>query len=406
MKFIYIGYLVSRSQMESDPAVSNAGNNFQLGFVGAMEKQTELEVWTITPKMAWPGGAQLRIRGGTTPITDTMNATVIPFLNIRFLKEWSIQRSLRKMLKKYCQKHGNQPLQVITYNGNGDISVPVLRARKKYGFAYTCLVVDPPLYSGTTTRKGFLWRKLYDIRHRQFMTAAQQCDQCVVLNEGFASEMLNRQDYYVLDCGVMETQIQQTRQPCPNPNLWSKDGKIHAVFTGSLHEHSGILRFIEMFLSLDINNIQIHVFGKGIYQNQVEKFAEQDARIVYHGYIRNDQMYGVQKYADLLLCPNTIAHPINKVAFPSKLLEYMLSGVPVLATAVNGILPEYYPYLYLYDDTLEGLSQAFERLQQDPEERAQRAKAAFDCVCREKNWDVQVSKMLPYLLSKDHAGDV
>lgn len=394
-KNIYLGYVIEKEWMKKYPAASPAGNNFQIGFIEAWKKKKNIQVYSILPVASWPQDDRIVITKSTEK--NKLEIKVLPFINIKFLKEISIMISVAKTIRRECKAARTNQINIITYNGNGPVSLPVLWLKKKYKFNYICLVVDPPLYQGTTDRKGKIWNYLYKKLSDSFMKAARECDICVVLNAYFAKEYLKRDDFYVLDCGI-NLRENEVRKDKKEFQYWEKDDNIHMVFTGMLHEHSGIMRFIDMFEKIEIKGLILHIFGKGIYEEKIKNISEKSSKIVYHGYIDNDLIREIQQHADILICPNTIDHPINKVAFPSKIQEYMLSGVPVLATEVNGLGKEYYPYLYTYDDTLEGLKKTMLQLLEDGKDvRIRKAFKAKQFIIQEKNWDTQIEKLMCYL---------
>lgn len=396
MSNLFLGYAVDRGMESAFSAVSAAGNNFQLGFMEAWRRKGDLTAASAVPMAAWPASRKVWVSEKSMGYHSKQNIRILPYLNIKVLKELTTAVSVSRAIKRFCRDRKGEQVNIISYNGNGPLSIPILRLRKRYQFRYICLVVDPPLYHGTVKRKGAIWGILYRMLSSSYMKAARQCDVCVVLNRYFAEHYLHRKDYYVLDCGV-EPQTAEG-EISERARFWEKDDRIHLVFTGILHEHSGILRFIEMFQKLRVPGMVLHVFGKGIYEEQIAAAAAQDPAIQYHGYVDNSLIRSVQAQADLLVCPNTIDHPINKVAFPSKIQEYMLSGVPVLATAVNGLGEEYYPYLYSYDDTLQGLKSVMEEiLDEGVEKRRKKAALARQFILKEKNWNTQIEKLWEYL---------
>lgn len=401
MDNLFIGYAVDRELSLKLPAVSAAGNNFQLGFIEAWKKRDNLKVASVIPMGTWPATPKILVSKKRVEYRMKSGYKIIPYFNIKILKELTIAISIAKYIKKICKGKNGREVNIITYNGNGPLSLPVLWLRKRYHYQYICLVVDPPLYQGTTIRTSAIWKLLYKSLKSSFMRAVAQCDVCVVLNKYFAEEYLHRKDYYVLDCGVDIGDLYQYEQETEEVCFWKKDDNLHLVFTGILHEHSGILRFIDMFQKLRIPGMVLHVFGKGIYEKQIEQIAANDPIVEYHGFIKNSMIRTIQKQADLLVCPNTIEHPINKVAFPSKIQEYMLSGVPVLATTVNGLGTEYYDYIYPYNDTLTDLSRVLSEILADGvEKRLQKAKLAREFIVKEKNWDAQIDKFLKHLEKK------
>lgn len=396
MENLFIGYAVDRKLAMELPAVSAAGNNFQLGFIEAWKKRLPLSTASVVPMASWPGSRLIRVSERKFHPIPNSAFRILPYINIKILKEISTMISVYKEVRRFCRTGKSKEINIISYNGNGPISLPILWLKKKYRFTYICLVVDPPLYQGTTSRKGFFWSILYDSLASSFVKAAKRCDVCVVLNAYYAENYLQRKDYYVLDCGVSPLRIQTGERE--NIRFWEEDGRFHLVFTGILHEHSGILRFIEMFQKIKWPEMVLHIFGRGIFEEQIKAIAQNDSSVVFHGFLKNDLVPVLQSQADMLVCPNTIGHPINKVAFPSKIQEYMLSGTPVLATAVNGLGREYYEHLYLYDDTLENLKQAFDEIRSDGTDgRKKKAEKAKEFILKEKTWDTQIAKLLEYL---------
>lgn len=397
MKILYIGFAVERGETKDNPAVSVAGNNFELGLLKALQKREDLSVFTVPPQVAWPTGKMLKVSFSSRIIENRLKVQFIRYLNIKFLKELSIMISLKKEISIFCRDNGDDEIVVISYNGDGEVSVPVLRLAKKYNYTYACIAVDPPLYQGTTTRKSIIWQLIYKIKHRLYMNAATKCDKIVVLNKYFADTVLKRNDYHVMDCGVDLDYFSQINKERMNDVFWEKDHRIHLVFIGSIHEHSGILRFIKMFRNIRPQNVTLHVFGTGIYENELKRIIEDEEMICFHGKVSNEVAYEIEVQADYLVCPNIINHPINKVAFPSKILEYMLSGTPVIATEVNGLTEDYFPYCFHYNDSMEGLKQVFEEILASPDKGKKMAIDAREFVAREKNWDIQVERLVKYL---------
>ena len=401
MKILFIGAVVNKELEKANPAVSTAGNNFQIGFLGELKQCCKVKVLTQITKAAWPSGSELFDRKICGKLFEDLKFETIPYINIRLLKEVTVMLSVAKSIINFCRQNKGEKCYIISYNGNGPFSVPILALRKIFHYKYVCMVVDPPLYQGTTTRTGFMYGILYKAMARSFYRAALKCDDCVVLNAYYAEEYLHRKDYFVLDCGVA---LSEEKLGCTDTDIdviqyWDPTSpRKHIVFTGTLHEHSGILRFIEMFHKIGNENFELHIWGKGIFEENIRRIASETDHIFFHGFMANDKVKKIQKKADFLLCPNTIEHPINKVAFPSKIQEYMMSGVPVIATKVNGLGKDYYEHLYLYDDTLVGLKKIFTEIERDGIDGWKiKGQGAKEFIMQQKNWNKQVERMMSYL---------
>lgn len=63
--------------------------------------------------------------------------------------------------------------------------------------------------------------------------------------------------------------------------------------------------------------------------------------------------------ATLLVNSRFTIEEFTKYSFPSKNMEYMASGTPLLTTKLPGMPQEYYPYVFLFDEeTIDGYADA------------------------------------------------
>lgn len=92
----------------------------------------------------------------------------------------------------------------------------------------------------------------------------------------------------------------------------------------------------------------------------------------------------------------------TKYSFPSKTIEYMASGTPLLTTELLGIPTEYYDYVYTLDDETEkGLSDKLkEILSISDNDLAIQGKKAMDFILNEKNSKIQGKKIAEFLNKK------
>ena len=75
--------------------------------------------------------------------------------------------------------------------------------------------------------------------------------------------------------------------------------------------------------------------------------VKNNEKIKYFGVIDFESILLRQKNTDLLINPRPSIDEYTKYSFPSKIMEYMASGTPVLTTKLSGIPMEYYDYYIL-----------------------------------------------------------
>ena len=110
-------------------------------------------------------------------------------------------------------------------------------------------------------------------------------------------------------------------------------------------------------------------------------------------------MLAYEQKASLLVNVRDPNEAFTSYSFPSKTIEYMLSGTPLLTTRLPGIPKEYDKYLILIEDNLpqtiaSGIETAF-RMSSEARQSLGNAAACF--IAEEKNSDKQAEKILRFI---------
>lgn len=134
------------------------------------------------------------------------------------------------------------------------------------------------------------------------------------------------------------------------------------MYAGGLHERYGLKKLTEAFMMLPQKNICLKLFGTGPFVDELEKkYCKEDKRVMYMGVAPNSEVVEAELEASLLVNPRPTHEEFTKYSFPSKNIEYMASGTPLLTTKLPGMPKEYYPYVFLIEDeTTEGYSKALD----------------------------------------------
>jgi glycosyltransferase involved in cell wall biosynthesis len=175
------------------------------------------------------------------------------------------------------------------------------------------------------------------------------------------------------------------------------------IYSGALLEKNGIVKLLEAFRRLEFDDIRLIFYGAGELESYLSDCMKQDPRILYYGMQPNNIVVEAQICATLLVNPRASNEEYTKYSFPSKNMEYMASGTPLVTTALQGIPQEYYPYLYVFDDeTTNGIFNTLNKLLSLPgEELVAKGRAAKEFVCTKKNGNVQSCKVLNLLSALD-----
>ena len=169
-----------------------------------------------------------------------------------------------------------------------------------------------------------------------------------------------------------------------------------ALYAGLLDAEYGVKSMVEAFLQAEIPNSALHICGNGPYVEELKQIAASHDNIVYHGILLNKDVITLEKQVSLLVNPRPSVGEFTKFSFPSKNMEYMTSGTPVLATKLPGIPDEYYNYIYTFlGETVEEMAQSFKDILSLPQESlTEKGLQAYKFVTEHKNSQAQAKKVL------------
>lgn len=172
------------------------------------------------------------------------------------------------------------------------------------------------------------------------------------------------------------------------------------LYAGALSRKYGLHYLVEGFLMAQLDNAELHLYGDGDYVPELQNICRECSCVKYFGVKLNDYVVKEQKKVTVLVNPRPTHEEFTKYSFPSKNMEYMLSGTPVLTTRLPGMPKEYYPYVYLIDkENSEGIAEKLRELYKESRaELRNKGEAAKEFVLKEKNNKVQARKVIEKLI--------
>lgn len=164
------------------------------------------------------------------------------------------------------------------------------------------------------------------------------------------------------------------------------------LYAGNLSVSNGIAMLNEAFKN--IPEADLHLYGTGDFANELSR--QNISNIHYHGIVKNEVVVLKQMEMDLLINPRPTKQEFTLYSFPSKLMEYMLSGTPALTTRLRGITSEYENCMYYFDEeTSEGFEKKIrEVLNKNESELAEFGRNAQLFVMNHKTNQIQMRKLL------------
>lgn len=183
------------------------------------------------------------------------------------------------------------------------------------------------------------------------------------------------------------------------PSMERKAKTRICFYAGGVSKQYGLENLVKGFQKANIPDAQLHIYGPGDYVDELKEIARDDQRIIYGGMLLNSEIVDKEMEATLLVNPRPTQEAFVRYSFPSKTMEYMASGTPVLTTVLPGMPKEYYPYVFfIQDETPEGIAQALTNaMTYSDEELFRKGMEGRSFVLSQKNNVVQSEKIINML---------
>lgn len=331
----------------------------------------------------------------------------IGFLNVPIVKEFVRFFSMKSALKKWAL-NGRKNKIAIAYAATYPMTKALSYLKTVNHDIITCLVVpDLPIFMNLSQSKTGVLHRIKDkivqaemIKADSYVLLTEQMKNMiegsekkpVSIVEGMSSAIGRETKKYIVQEGHVDEEVKYKQS-----NVISKWQGKHCLYAGGLHKRYGIEKMVKAFQMAAIDNAILHIYGDGDYAEELKKMD--DKSIIYHGITTNEEVVIAEEQATLLINPRPTTEEFTKYSFPSKNMEYMASGTPVLTTNLPGMPQEYQEYVYLFDDeTVEGMARKIrEVLSFSPESLRRKGLDAQRFVLENKNNVVQAKKILTML---------
>lgn len=221
-------------------------------------------------------------------------------------------------------------------------SLGAMLAAKIFGRKSIAIVTDLPEFMPISKNKNSL-------KINNFLM--NSADGYIFLTEQMNDKINRNKKPYIIIEGLVDEKMKCMNHEKIDLNNYIK--KI--IYAGSLQRIYGIENLCKSFLKYNDENSELHIYGDGDYVNELENLVKQNNNIFYHGNVANEEVVLAELKATLLVNPRPSEGEYTKYSFPSKTLEYMVSGTPVLTSKLPGIPSEYREYLMFFENCEDGL---------------------------------------------------
>ncbi len=286
-------------------------------------------------------------------------------------------------LIKWSYKNKNQDSVILMYSTNLLHAVPAILLKKTLNFKVITICTEISTFRRIKNPISRVIYKLQSFLDNSF-------DGYVLLTEQMNEKTNRNKKPYVVMEGIAtdfnDIDMNSVKEKA-------------IMYAGGLSYDNGINELISVFLNLPDKSYELWICGSGECEDLVKNAAKKDLRIKYYGVLPNEEIRKLEKKAMILVNIRYSNSEFTKYSFPSKLLEYMASGTPVISTKLPGIPEVYFQYLYpLIDESEQGLTKRLnEILSSNKGDLEQVGRIAKEFVIKEKNYKIQSKKIMDFL---------
>ncbi len=320
------------------------------------------------------------------------NNLSVGFCNVKLIRNRFQKKNIKKALLRWCGQDAENRF-VFIYTLCPAFMSAVAAAKERYPDLKVCAIVaDLPNMSSLSSNQG-MWLKKFQKRcSDESYAKLNAVDAFVLLTKPMADYMKITQPFCVVE-GIA------TEPTEPVSFLPQTDGPITILYTGTLHKRFGIMHLVNAFRLMQGEQYELVLCGIGDAEAEIKQAAVEDARIKFLGQMPRAEVLALQRRATVLVNPRQNNEEFTKYSFPSKNLEYLSSGRPLVAYMLDGIPDEYDAYIYcVKDNSPEALAAKLTEVCEQPAAvTAAHAEQAYEFVQTHKNEVAQTKIILDML---------
>jgi glycosyltransferase involved in cell wall biosynthesis len=316
-------------------------------------------------------------------------------VNLGALKILTLGLSSACATLTWCLRNRGRRRVVVSYNLNAPPAYFVGPVCRLLGAKFVPFIGD--IYvPGEVVRDTWLRRVEFAAQRR----AIPRADGLLVCNKAIVDDFSPTSDFLLVEGGVRESFVASF-----GVRSRSAPG-FHIVFAGQLSDLNGVRLLLDSMGLVDDGELRVTVMGGGPLAHLVEAAAARDPRIRFLGLVPVERVWEEYATADLLVNLRSTAYQTHRYVFPSKVVECLATGVPLLSTKTGHVESEFGEFVFLLDaQTPDALAAKIVEIKSmSVEDRLSIGKSAQQHVLRNKTWEAQVKKIAAYL--KERVFDV
>lgn len=378
--------------------IQNAPNAFQWSVIkGLSENHADFEaisfpwlpVYPVRYKRPYSPYFNLRYIGDKVGV-------MYPYCTVIGLKPFSIKWRLRRQIETRLKKSVyNEKTVLLLYGINSYVTDAIIPLKKKYPNVEIAAIITDLIDDAFNYKSNNTFLKRIQIRReiKAQKNSYKHIDSFILLSKAMEERIQEAVGKNIVVEGICDRKQDVIILPKNETDI-----KV-ILYTGTLQKYVGIDDFVDAFMLTTSPNYRLVICGAGPSESYIVEKMAKDSRIIYKGVVPRDVALELQQSATLVVNPRKPTEDITRFSFPSKTIEYLSSGTPMIGYQLEGIPEDYYPYIYS-PKSLSNEDMALlidEVLSKPNQELMERAISAKRFIADNKSAKKQVAKIIKFL---------
>lgn len=270
----------------------------------------------------------------------------VSFNNLWGYRNFSRAHSLKKKIKRLVLNEKKLYDLIVVYSAHEPFLEAAIYAKRFLPKAKICFVVpDLPQYMNLDANRTKIYDILKMVDIKRMDNLVKKVDSFVILTEPMKDMMKIGNRPYIVSEGIIDS-LSETDLPinCNNPHVKE------IVYTGKMNMAFGIKNLVDSFMNLNCEDYRLVLCGDGDARDYVIEKSKEDNRIIYRGQVPPEEAKRIMDSASVLVNPRPNDSEYTKYSFPSKNIEYLMSGKPVVAYMLDGMPECYSDFIYTIEN--------------------------------------------------------
>ena len=284
-----------------------------------------VEVMSTAPLVDFPHSRLLFAPAAKWSIDNKIRATMVPFLNLTALKHLTRFVATFVHVSRWILKNKNSR-RVIILHGVQSCKLWGVLLAQVFASCITVPYLTDDLGLALKWERSLL-KKMRHIDVNLMKWGLERVSGIITMTPGLAEKLARGRPALVLPT------IRHSTRDASTIQSHKLNGRMfNIVYTGKLTQSYGLDLLLNAFKQANRSNWRLLISGWGEMGDAIRDFALNNQQVEYLGLLSSQDLAELYQRADVFVNPKLTLTATAGLAFPSKIVEYLSTGKPVIST--------------------------------------------------------------------------